>query len=269
MLKRFIPPIVIDAARALRGRDRSPQQFESWEEAAKACGPGYDDAAIARIVAAKTEAYQRRIAEEPLSPGDLSLLAAVGMIGGKSKLVVLDVGGAIGAHHHLVRHAFPGLELDWRIVETPAMVEEGRGAVGSMRFYRSISAAHADGVRFDLVFSSGTLQCVADPYGMLREMLSLGAPLVLLQRMGVVEGPREVVTVHEHALSLHGRGPAPAGFPDGICRYPFRFLRKDEFEAAIRETYAITSIAPDPSGVFPVGSINPIGITYFCRRRVG
>lgn len=269
----FVPPIAFRAARRLFGHRRKPPLFTSYAEASKNCvGFGYEAEELVEVVYRKTLAYRDSLKSVhlPIGQSDALALFALGLVRGDNKPVtVLDFGGACGAHFYRIKALFcTELNLRWCVVETPAMVRKARSLQSeSLSFCDSLSkAAEAIG-NIDIVYSSGTLQCVPDAYGTLAELISCRGSYLVLPRLGLSEEPNDIVTCHEARLSDNGPGPMPHGLQDGVTRYPFVFPSRRRFEMQLAQDYQTILVSADGSGVFPVGGKRLTGLGYVLKRK--
>ena len=120
---------------------------------------GYEYALLTRVVVAKGKKFAENIALKR----ELDLMALRTFVGLASsmdtkKLTVIDFGGAAGTHYFIARTVLSDIfELDWRVVETSAMVAEAKMQGlenGELQFFDLLDAACGDG-EVDLVFASG------------------------------------------------------------------------------------------------------------------
>ena len=144
--------------------------FYSFAEASDACGMTYNDDTLARVVVEKTKVLQLNARSEYFETdlGSLRTLAALGVLQSSAAdgvLRVLDFGGAAGYHYLVARALLPqSLILDWRVVETPALVAAAQELRdGQVSFYSSIEEAASSWTEPPhLTFASGVLQCVPE-----------------------------------------------------------------------------------------------------------
>jgi putative methyltransferase (TIGR04325 family) len=110
---------------------------------------------------------------------------------GKRALRVLDFGGALGEHFHLIRHFAPQIDIAlWQICETPLLVDTAAGLAHppALQFCRELPAQPVD-----LVIASGSLQFVAEPAQSFAALVALEAPFVYISRFPLWPGPNDVV----------------------------------------------------------------------------
>ncbi|MGF1578530.1 MAG: methyltransferase, TIGR04325 family [Gemmataceae bacterium] len=286
MVTRLLPPTgILRFARRILGKVRNASSlptrhaeiYSNYAEASRACdGCDYEFDQIVETVYRKTLILRETLQQGALSatPQDTQLLLGVKIAGGSSKtgtIHVLDYGGACGAHYYTVKAALGNTDsLRWHVVETPAMVAKAKGLENQeLKFHSTLSAAREICPTPDLVFSSGTLQCVPDPHASLQELLAIGSQYVLLNRLGLNSGSTDVFTVHTSRLSANGPGPLPDGIQDREVRYPFQFISKQALDQAVLQQYAIRLHFDDASGMFQVGPELILGCGYLLEKRNG
>ncbi len=121
-----------------------------------------------------------------------------------------------------------------------------------LKFFDSLEAAIKDLDQIDLIFTSGTLQCVPEPYDMLGKIISAKAPLVMFARCCFIQKNTDLIVNHRSMLSWHGKGDMPIGFIDKEVTYPFTFMSLDKFIREVSKSYELILKLDDTSGVFPV-----------------
>jgi putative methyltransferase (TIGR04325 family) len=287
ILKEILPPILF---RAMRGR-KGPNQlalskleqakvtFPTFEAALAACqGYSYEEETLVKVVLAKTKILQKQLLMESSiawtgQTAQLLLGLSLALLQQQKTrpghpLHVIDVGGACGAHYFTIRSFFePEVTFRWHVVETPAMALAARGLENDeLHFSSDLNDALQASHSADMIHSSGTIQCVPQPRELLENFVNSGARFLLLSRMGVTRGPQDVICIHESRLSDNGPGSLPAGFQDGICRYPFSFIQLSDLDAIIGRRYRTIFRFDDGTGVFPVNDEPLVGLGYLCER---
>lgn len=128
---------------------------------------------------------------------------------------VVDFGGSLGHYYFRLRPHLLG-PLHWQVVDLPAMIEAA-AEFGSdeLTFHVSLSDIP---VPPDLVLASGAIQYVRDPYACIAELQDLGSSWLIVDRLPLIETPRDRLTVQD------AKGVYDA-------RYPAWFLSRDRFEA--------------------------------------
>lgn len=262
-LRRFVPPIIVDV---LRARRRSPT-FSSYGQAARACGEAnYEESALLRVIRRKTELYRETLLspQHRIALGELQLVSAIGLNRRDERVRVVDFGGACGAHFFALKSIVGDrVQFDYRVVETRGMVNEAKGLENDeLKFFESLQQAKAGLNGVDIVFSSGTLQCVPDPYKTLEDLVACKARFLILARIGMTNGARDVIVIHKSTLATNGPGPLPKGVQDAPVKYPFTFPVREKLESIITQHYRFRFRLMDPSGVFPVNDEPLVGMGY-------
>jgi putative methyltransferase (TIGR04325 family) len=274
----FVPPVLTSLVRRARTAKASAGVvFPSYVAALRACeGTGYEESDIVRVVFEKTVAYRDLLERTPTV--SVSSTEAFGLVsiayhwarvsnGEKQRLNVIDFGGACGMHYFAFRKVLgPEVALRWFVVETTAMHNMGRQLENrELRFFDDLAVATAEIGDIDLLYTSGTIQCVERPYHVLGTIRDSRPRLVLFNRLALTLNNDDLVTLHKSMLSWHGIGPLPAGFVDREVRYPYTFLAKRKFDESF-SGYRVAIEFDDKSGVHPVGSEPVIGLGRLFER---
>jgi putative methyltransferase (TIGR04325 family) len=270
-------PIVSRVTRALSrrlGLD-AVRAEPDYETAARACAAtGYEDRELVDVIVRKTQAWRDRlatrddaVAASPSMMMSVAALLTVADAGGVRR--VIDFGGAAGAHYFIARALIPRtVPLRWTVVETPEMARRAGAALsnGELDFVDDLEQATQ--APCDLLHSSGTLQCVADPRAVLERLLRAPARALCLSRLGLATGTRDVIAVHRSTLSMNGIGPLPQGVVDRTVAYPFVFMPREVFEARLATTHVVRLRMDDPSGAFAVRGAGTCGFGVIAVPRV-
>lgn len=269
----FVPPIVVSMARRMRGHGPRRRYASHAAALADCTQDAYENDELVRVIAEKTRRHRDALAAgaaaPPIDPTNAFGLAVLGRAAlGRQHVRVVDFGGACGAHYFVARRFMPPhLALQWTVVETPAMVAAARSlATDELSFSDDLDAASRV-APVDLLWSSGTLQCVDAPRTWLDRLLAVGARDVLFGRIGLNDADTDVVTVHESMLSWNGIGPLPEGFTDRAVRYPFTFMSRSAFERAVAREHEVVATFADASGMFPVEGCPIVGFGLLAHRR--
>jgi putative methyltransferase (TIGR04325 family) len=270
--REWTPPAIIRMWRR-KSLQPSTNVYVSYEDALRSCGSGYDDTVISEVVVEKTRQRCADLSRGDITPdlGTLRPLIGLGLclVGGDRPTRVLDFGGAAGYHYFITRAATSSrASFDWRVVETPAMVQAATPLAGDeLTFFSTI----ADATRTwssppDLVFASGVLMCVPRPLETLAELLGLQAPHLFISRTGLSPDATTRVIVQHLPLSDNGPGPLPAGYIDRPIAYPNTFIPKLLLESAILNDYRICLRLEESVATWQAGD-TPIGLYgYLCQR---
>jgi putative methyltransferase (TIGR04325 family) len=235
-VRRLVPPIAWDALRARVGT-RWHGNYRSWEEAARACG-GYDAPAILERVAAATRAVVRGEAacERDSILFDRNqyswpVLAALLWIAARrdGRLNVVDFGGSLGSSYRQNAKFLASLgEVRWSIVEQANFVELGRREFETevLRFYSDLEACLVE-TKPDVVFFSGVLQCIENPYAVLDVVTRAGIPFLVMDRTPFIQGSEDRLTVQTVSKRVYS------------ASYPAWFFSREKFMAALGNGYRL------------------------------
>jgi putative methyltransferase (TIGR04325 family) len=212
--------------------------FGSWSEASAAAGQGWATPDIlekVRAPALKAKrgeiAFERDSMAFPSREVRWPLLTCICMAALHShvgRFHLLDFGGSLGStyfQHRPELREIPGLQ--WSIVEQPHFVDCGQREFQDdvLQFFETIGDA-AKRAPIDLAMFSGSLQCIPDPFHVLKNAADTGAPYLLLDRLAIIDSDRDLITI-KHVVQ-------PEFY---LARYPHRaFSKRRLFEtiAALR-----------------------------------
>lgn len=181
-IKEFVPPILLRTVKAIA----APRPYGSWADAAAACSiRGYEQANLVNIVFEKTRRFRDSMnTNAPLQAcaADTSMLLALALTSARGTLEVIDFGGACGAHYFIAKRVLgEKVRFRWHVVETTAMAKKARDLESDeLRFFDDLHRAKQGLSTTDLLFSSGALQYVSQPYDTLKELVNCGAKHIFL-----------------------------------------------------------------------------------------
>lgn len=252
-------------------RTSNLQIFSSRESAIDACDRGYEADEITDVVVAKTRALRDRLMVEPpvLDASAFRVLTALALAPSGPALRVMDFGGAAGQHYFVVQALTKARPLDWRVVETPAMVEAAQPlADRHLSFFESIEGAcQGWDSPPDLVFASGVLMFVPNPLSTLRNLLDVGADLLFLTRTGLTEDLTTLHAVQSSWLGDNGPGPLPAGFQNRIVTYASTFVpARDVYNVITDCAYRIVARFDEGRDVWRSAQCSVHQYGLICRR---
>jgi putative methyltransferase (TIGR04325 family) len=191
--------------------------FSSYQEALSHCPKGaYEGDDLVDVVVEKNKIFRDQLKINP----SLDLGAARSLMGlaftNSNHLRVLDFGGGGGYHYTIARLALPReTDISWAVVETPAMVKKAKSLEdGSLVFFDEIAKAISYLEDVDIVFTSGALQCCADPIGFLSILLKVQAKRVFITRTAFNHENERLIIRQRSRLSEHGPGLLPERFTD-------------------------------------------------------
>jgi putative methyltransferase (TIGR04325 family) len=272
--QQLVPPILLPTLRRLRPQTRK-RCYASYQEALRhSSRDGYENHDLISVVIRKTIRYRDELAaaSTPTRVSATSSCTFVGLLAAAQSgrpLHVIDFGGAAGAHYFLARALLPASSaLRWVVVETEAMAQAAGTmlACDELTFSSDLQTAADRLLRVDLIHSSGTLQCVEQPYSCLKSLLAVGARHLLLNRLALTRGDHDVITVHESMLSWNGPGAMPDGVTDRKVCYPFVFPQEAEVHRILASAYRRKAEFDDSSGIFPVNNEPIVGLGLLLER---
>lgn len=267
-IKELIPPFIYK--KLTQKGNKKKKVYNTYDEALVDCTKeAYENDELIRVIFDKTKIYKSQLDKQEIISYDFrstSMLAGVLMANNNGIVNVLDFGGACGAHYMEVRKGLPAsIKLNWIVVETPVMVSYGQKLSSNELSFESdfLKAIEKLGT-VDLLYTSGTIQCVDRPFDYLEMISSSQARYIFFNRLGLALGNRNLVLVHESMLSWNGVGLLPKGYTDKWIKYPFQFIRKLEFESVMNKKYKALFDVEDTSGIFPVNDekLEGKGILY-------
>jgi putative methyltransferase (TIGR04325 family) len=242
--------------------------YGSYSEAVAECSKdGYENDKIVQVVVEKTLRYQKDLFQNKRSPIELNPTAAYSVAAilaslRSNKITVIDFGGAAGAHYFLLRSLIPQqYTINWLVVETPAMVAAAQPVLANqeLNFTSDLKFVAKSMKQIDLLHTSGTLQCVNNPYTYLKKLLSLRAKYILFNRLALTQGNHDVICIHKSQLSWNGPGKMPSKFRDTEVRYPFIFPQESVFMKMLSKNYKPIVTFTDESGIFAINNEPIIG----------
>lgn len=234
-LKRHLPSAVWNRLRRLRrDRIRWSGNFNSWQEAERACR-GYASPDVLSKVSLAVSAVLRGEATferdgtlfdqaEPNQPL-IEALRRAELVGG-APVIVVDFGGSLGSTYLQNRAYVQDIDLRWTVIEQPHFVERGRELYqpsGDVKFARSADEIH--GVPSLLILSS-VLQYMKDPEQTLVDLVHRLKPLgIFIDRTPFIAGPRSRLTIQKVPASMVSSS------------YPCWFLSRDIIEIVLSSSY--------------------------------
>ena len=210
--------------------------FSSYEHAMEHAD-GYEDELLTKVVVAKGKKFSEDIlATRRLDLMSLRTFVGLASLVDTNKLTIIDFGGGAGTHYFIAKSVLSeAIKLDWRIVETKAMVAEAKKQgleCEELRFFDSIdTACGADEV--DLVFASGSVHYTAKPYETLTKLASINAKRLILTRTPIADSP--CVLLQRSTLSANGVGDIPKelSIKDKVLSYPTTMMDRHQVETIL------------------------------------
>lgn len=253
-IKDLTPPIVVELLKAYKGIGVSKKLYSSYEEALADCpNDAYENIELCNMIADKTVIYKNESNQEPrkIHPNSVHLLLAINQYLTKNEeLILLDFGGAAGAHYYEIRHFLPRtLKLRWLVIETSQMVKSAKEKGlnnEELDFFDSIDQIKS---KIDFVYNSGALQYVSEPYTFIKSLCKLNAGYLFFNRMIFTEENKEIIRIQKTLLSLNGPGKLPKGYTDKGHTYPHTTISWEKFNNILLDNnYEIKWLFDEKSG---------------------
>lgn len=228
-VKSCVPPILFEL---IKKKVRTSLTYPSYEEAMNDAA-GYEDKLLTKVVVAKGKQFAKNIeANKELDLTSLRTFVGLASSLRKRKLTVIDFGGAAGTHYYIAKSILKDVELDWRVVETSAMVAEAKKQElenNELRFFADLDNATEQG-SIDLVFASGSVHYTPKPYDFLAALASIEASILMITRTPITETP--CVLLQYSTLTANGVGEIPKelGIKDKTVSYPATMMDKRRVE---------------------------------------
>lgn len=220
--------------------------FDSFESAMAVCEGGYEKESLITVVHERTKKYRDELTSGKRIVSDfrsLRPLLGVSLARPAARdLNIIEFGGACGADYFLAKALLCNRTgLRWHVVERPSMVKaSGDLEDGQLKFYDDVTKAKNDLGRVDIVFTSGALQYVSQPYEILKQLTECEASNFFITRFGLSTLSKELITVQSFHLSENGPpGPMPLGINDDILKVPLTMVRQDKVEEILSKNYRI------------------------------
>ena len=167
--------------------------FASFDAAKTACPTHYEDPRLLDIVSKKTKILREQLQNTPTLVADYSttriLLVIQSLLARSTKLRVLDLGGACGAHYFRAKAFFPErVQFRWAVAETPSLAALARSHFSSdeLQFFGDPASAQSYLGGIDLIFLVKLLAVFAQSVGCNPEGLTRSeAPFLYLTRVPV------------------------------------------------------------------------------------
>jgi putative methyltransferase (TIGR04325 family) len=217
--RKVLPPIVVDAARWLRGTARSLDTPE-WEYVPEGWARrvrGWNVQEILDTYRSRWPAFLSRLSgAQPLGQShenptpiaaDYAAHNTIMTFGyvlalcarRRERLSILDFGGGIGHYYALAQVLLPDVAIEYTSVDLPLLAAHGRALFPAARFLEEADETwSAD--RFDLVLCSASLQYRREWQLTLARLLAATREYLLVTRVPVVEGvPSFVVLQRAHS----------------------------------------------------------------------
>src|SRR6266487_218457 len=235
LVREWIPPAAVRLLRRFAGRHWGGLRFEgdfvTWEDA-KAASTGYADASILAKVTEATlkvrrgeATYERDSVLFDQIQYSWPLLAALmwAAARSRSRLTVLDFGGALGGGYHQNRRFLDGLgEVRWGVVEQPHYAATGRALFENeqLRFFDTIDECDAK-LRPNVIVLGSVLQYLPDPDLVLQALERTSANVMIVDRTPFASIEQDRISVQRVPTSIYE------------ASYPCRILSRKRIRALL------------------------------------
>ena len=250
--------------------------FSSYEEALKECSAlGYKNEDIVKVVYEKTKRYRddltfQKCINKRKANVEVSLISLIKNMPDKVQNI-LDFGGACGHHYFIIRDSLDkGYKLNWHVVETKVMCNYGsRLENDELRFFGDIEEAKSKMPSIDIIYASGVIQYVKDPYYFVKFFLGTDAKYILFSRMCFTLSNHDVIAIQKSMLSWHakwnGIGKLPEYSKDRVIKCPITLIQKKKFDELVKRKYQYEIEFKDDSGVVRVNNEPIVGLDLLCK----
>jgi len=230
-----------------------PRRFSSWQAACDASQESYSSQ---RVNEFRVDRYRCNFEEghSRLHVLDGALVLVAALCGPDTR--VTDFGGATGDHGEALLALVP--TVNYTVVENEVLVS----LMGQSRPPINFTTRLPD--QCDIFFTSGTLQCIADPYTTLDRGFASAKRAVILSRNNFCD--EEIFRLQESWLFSNGGGLVPSGYENVKIRYPNRTIIESSVHAiAERHGFRLMARFDDNSGVLPGNDRAYTGQLVFLR----
>ena len=235
-IKRFLKKILTRFIHIKLKKNITSNSYLNYESALSD-STGYQDENLVKIIVAKTLKFKEDLKKNfRIDQSLLKIFTAVASSLNGDKLTVLDFGGSAGIHYFIVKSILKKeISLDWRVIETPKMVQEAiknKLENKELTFYDNLSAA-VNEKKIDLAIAVGSLQYTDSPSQILKQILKTNPSYFFLSRTPLAKN--EIILLQETFYSKNGVGKIPEELKidDQKISYPVTILNKDKVETIL------------------------------------
>lgn len=136
-----------------------------------------------------------------------------------SELCVLDFGGAFGTSYRHFRHFYPNCaNVSWFVIEQPEWVEEAQYLfenASELAFIKEIALMPK---KPNVILLSSVLTYLANPEDILRQLQTLGAQWILIDRTPMIQSKQKKLCLQTVKYPYHAKYPA--------WLFPFDFFER-------------------------------------------
>ncbi len=192
VLRDWLPPVITRRLSRTHSQSTEPLRYQpgGWDDARF---PGWNVQSVLdhymavwpemMTVSGAAAPFGRMLAADSVDANLLALTYAYAVslaAQGRSRLSMLDWGGAIGYYRFIAEAAVPGVIVDYACKDVPLLAEAGQRLSPSARFFSDDSFAAE---RFDLVIASGSFQYTRDWPEEMKRLTSCTSCYLLITRL--------------------------------------------------------------------------------------
>jgi len=261
----------------LKKRGTPYKTYASYEEAIAECKTPntYENEELVKAIIHKQSEFNRT-GFKPFEVPDAiwAALCAINYTVKKtnhSTIRVLDHGGAAGTHYFFLKYFLnANINLKWCVVETAKMVEYAKKlTTNDLSFTTSLEEAETSLGGVDLFYSSGTLQCIPNPYDFLKQVVEKKWPFLFFNRTGFTRGNYDVTSIQKSLIRDNGLpGTLPPEVANKEVQYPVTYMQFNEFQKIIDSSYSSPWHCPVESGYHMVNDEPIFGNAMFYERKL-
>ncbi|MBM9577280.1 methyltransferase, TIGR04325 family [Leptospira sp. 201903070] len=251
LLKKVLPPIIIDIVLFLRNRisklfkKRKESAdllgfhgiFDTWDKASRSCGSYNSNIILEKCKQSLLKVKNGEAAYERDSvlfdkvqyswPVLVGLLYAATKLDGRLDLI--DFGGSLGSSYYQNRLFLKDLKhLSWNIVEQPNFVEEGNLHFKNevLNFYESIESC-LEKTKVNVFLASSSFPYIREPFELIKKIINYGFSYIIIDRTYFIDLPKSIVSTQMVSPEIYDSS------------YPAWFFNLAEFSAAFNERYRL------------------------------
>ena len=168
---------------------------------------------------------------------------------------ILDLGGGFGDGFLYLRSLFKDTHITYSIVEQKEVVELSKNIDFKCKFNHTIDFFNSINIaleknNYDLLFSSGTLQSLEDPYAILKKFNSTNIKMIGLTRNSFSKNTEYISQVS--LLYSNGSGIVPQNFKNRIIVYPHTTIEEEKLLKTLNKfkiNFTNSSVEPGYSNI--------------------
>ncbi len=187
--------------------------------------------------------FKKSLISSDLPKSATSTIMAVALaLKEKNTLKVLDFGGGGGNLHSLAEKAFPQVDFNWTVVETPEMVNEAKLSLteSKINFVSEIPNKVVGHIPFDLIIASGSLQYVDNPLKTLSDLINLNPHFIYISRTPLNVQDRNLTYQQKSLLSANGPiSVLPDGIKEMRIEYTNNVVTEEKFRSLLKKDFEI------------------------------